>query len=275
MSEIIEDVRDIATGGAMLMKSMFLMDPKELQMEFKTEDNTPVTIIDREVGAQIRKRIAEQYPNHAVNEEEAGRSGTSDWLWLIDPLDGTSNVKPRFQFSSVGISVEYKGELVATTVVDPFEGIVTFGEKGSGAYTSSIDGSDRKRLSISTGRQPRERFAEIDALFNSKTAERKGRFLTELSVHVQNVRMTGSNILAWSHLVQGRVDVVLTDAIGGPWDIAPGILLMPEVGGKVMNLKGEVPHWSVNEHVIVGVSEEYTEFLSILQRCYEGYEGFR
>lgn len=275
MSMIGEGVRDITCEAAELMGRMFFMDSDSLLLEFKGQDQTPVTVIDQKVGDLIRWHIREAFPGHCINEEETGISGApSDWVWYVDPLDGTSNVAPQFRLSCVGISVAYKGELVAAAVGDPFEDVITFGEKGSGAFQMALDGSGLRRLSVSKGKPARAKYAEVDALFNQKTAGPKCAFLGRLPKLAMNVRMFGSNILAASHLAQGRADIVLTDAVGGFWDIAPAIVLVPEAGGRVTNIRGELPR--LGDQVVLATNgEDHEELLRLLQQCYSGYAGFR
>lgn len=270
-----EAVRDIVREAALEMGGMFPMDPDRLRVTFKAQDQTPVTIIDLQVGNLIRRRIREAFPGHRINEEETGISGgSSDWVWYVDPLDGTSNVAPQFRLSCVGISVAHRGELVAAAVGDPFEGVITFGEKGSGAFQTALDGSGLRRLSVSQRRTARAKYAEVDALFNLKTVGPKSAFLAELSQFAMNMRMFGSNILAGSHVAQGRVDVALTDAVGGFWDIAPATVLVPEAGGRVMNINGELP--KIGDQVVLATNgENHEELLRIFQQCYRGYAGFR
>lgn len=275
MAVILEEVRDIALEAARMMGEMFFLNPDSFKTEFKSRDGTPVTVIDRMVGELIRQRIRKAFPGHRINEEESGVSGVlSDYTWYVDPLDGTSNVLPCFRLSCVGISVAYKGEVVAAAVGDPFEGVVTFGEKGNGVYALYRASGETLMPTVSEGRPWKSRFAEVDALFNERTTSRKTRFIAGLSKHVMNMRMFGSNILAASHLAQGRVDVVLTDAVGGFWDIAPAIVLVPEAGGRVTNIHGGLPRPG-DQLVLATNGENHEELLLFLQECYKGYAGFR
>lgn len=281
MVTIIEVVRDILFEACEELYSMFpirLYTDDRLQAEFKSKDDTPVTVIDRKIGDLIRRRIREAFPGHRINEEESGVSGgSSDWIWYVDPLDGTSNVAPSFHLSCIGISVAHRGELVAAGVGDPFDGLITFGEKGSGAFAYdmlSTAEEEPQRLFVSRGKLSRARYAEVDALFNQNTAGPKCAFLGGLPEFAMNIRMFGSNILAASHLAQGRVQIVLTDAVGGFWDIAPAIVLVPEAGGRVMNIRGDLPKFG--DQVVLATNGENDEaLLKIFQQCYAGYTGFR
>lgn len=277
MKNVLEVARRAAIEGGELLKRLFGMNPAELGARFKTQDgNTPQTIIDLEVGSKIAAIIQESCPHHAIIDEEKGATDkNSDWQWYIDPLDGTSNVMCRFPSSVVGLSVSYKGEVVITAVCNPFEDELTFAKKGSGCYVSRMrmDGPCIRQF-VSPDRDPKQTFAELDALFNSKTVGPKTEFLRGIVPFAMNVRMTGSGILGSTHLAQGKTQVWLMDAVGGFWDIAPGSLLIPEAGGKISDLRGLLP--TPSSRVVLGTNVDlHQKILALMQRCYQGFTGFR
>ncbi len=277
MKNVLEVARRAAIEGGQLLKRLFVMPPGELETHFKAQDGgTPQTIIDLEVGSKIAAIIRENCPDHAILDEEMGVSGgNSDWLWFIDSFDGTSNALCRFPLSVVGVSVSYKGEVVIAVVGNPFEDELTFAEKGAGCFVSKLkmEGPCARQF-VSPSRDPKQTFAELDALFNAKTVGPKTEFLRGLVPLAMNVRMTGSGILGASHLAQGKIQIWMMDAIGGLWDIAPGTVLIPEAGGKISDLGGLLP--MSDSRVVVGTNAElHQEVLALMQRCYRGFTGFR
>jgi myo-inositol-1(or 4)-monophosphatase len=281
MPEVVELACNAAREGAVLLKEMFYKTPEELRITHKAGDaHSPVSIIDKEIARHIQQLIRKSFPDHNIFDEELGHSiGGSDYTWYIDPLDGTSNVLPQLELSVVGIGVCYKGEPIVAVVGNPFEDTLAFGEKGSGAFMESLfidDGNNKtKRLSVSSGREWNSKYAEMDSLFNTQTTARKCSFLSSLAQYAMNVRMLGSHILSWTHLAQGRADIVLTDAIGGYWDTLPGIVLVPEAGGIVTDINGNIPR-SGKYHVALGTNgEDHKELLKLMQSCYRNYNGFR
>lgn len=276
--KILEVAKRVGLEAGVLLGRMFFMDPANLRTEFKADDgDTPVTVIDTAVGELANRLILELCPDHGIWNEELGHTGKdSPWTWYVDPLDGTSNVAPQFRTSVVGLTVVYRGEPVIAVVADPFEHTLTFAERGTGAYVGALaPEAEARRIRVVTGRPRKARFAEVDGgLFSANTVP-KVTFIKGLTEHVQNVRMFGSNILAASHVAQGRVEVWMMDAVGGHWDTAPGIVLITEAGGKVTDINGKTPQ--ANEyHVVLGTNGElHDELLAILRHCYRDYGGFR
>lgn len=276
--KILEAAKRVGLEAGALLGRMFFMDRDALRTEFKTGDgDTPVTAIDTAVGELANRLIQELCPDHGIWNEELGRTeSNSPWTWYVDPLDGTSNVDPQFRTSVFGLTVVYRGEPVIAVVADPFENTLTFAERSAGAYVSALaPEAEARRIQVVTGRPRKARYAEVDGLFNARCTRPKLAFLHILAQRVQNVRMFGSHILSWTHLAQGRIEATLTDCIGGYWDTAPGIVLVPEAGGRVTDMDGNIPRPG-QYHVALGTNGElHDELLAILQHCYHDYGGFR
>lgn len=273
----------LAVNAGRLLERMFGMPAEELRAEFKAADGaTPRTVIDTQVGDLIRSGLRRAFPDDHIVEEETGyEAGRNGWCWFVDPFDGTSNALAQLPQSVVGIAATFEGVPAIGAVMNPFYEELTYASKGEGALRAVPNYGEPghwmpERLHVSTGRAVSSRFVGVDALWNTRTAECKARFLQQLAAHVQNVRCSGSNILDASLVAQGRLDAWLMDAVGGPWDIAPGIVLITEAGGMVTDLQGNTPKLDGTCPLVLGTNGElHDELLSLLQVCYRDYGGFR
>ncbi|MBI5223459.1 hypothetical protein HY990_03480 [Candidatus Micrarchaeota archaeon] len=254
----IETAQKALLAGARHVRTLFGRSMTELGVEYKPKDgDTPRTIIDRESEGAILKVLhnAASFKGYAISAEEAGAvtSGISGRVW-IDPFDGTSNAAIRLKMSTLGICVtepQTDGTVrtVLGVIVQPFEMLMTYAAVGEGAFSVDLaveaDGrfytnSDPRRLERRIMSKPNERFVWIDGLFNDKTSQRKGGWLTDISELAQNVRSGGSNIDYSLKLANGQGDIQLTDAIGGHFDLS-GIPIIREFGGRFMDLDAKEP----------------------------------
>ncbi|MGB5873919.1 MAG: inositol monophosphatase family protein [Bacteroidota bacterium] len=203
----------------------------------KGEERNLVSEIDRGSEEKIIGMIKSRYPLHAILAEESGAEETkADFKWIIDPLDGTTNYLHRVPVYCVTIAVEHKGEIVAGVVYDPNLDELFTAEKGSGAYLNG------KRLKVS------ETSELIDGLLVTGfpydiarnpdyTVERFVRLLLAAG----GMRRLGSAALDLSYIAAGRFDGFWEVSLN-PWDMAAGVLLVQEAGGRVTDFYGAGPN---------------------------------
>lgn len=198
------------------------------------EERNLVSEIDRGSEERIISIIRRHYPNHAILAEESGAStSASDYTWVIDPLDGTTNFLHGVPIFCVTIAIEYKGEIVAGVVYDPNLDELFTAEKGSGAYLNG------KRLSVSTTSRLIESLLvtgfPYDIAENPQNAI--GHFVNFL-VEARGIRRLGSAALDLSYVAAGRFDGFWEVNLN-PWDMAAGMLFVREAGGRVSDFAGE------------------------------------
>ena len=178
--------------------------------------------------------IKRHYPHHSILAEESGASDTSsDYKWVIDPLDGTTNFLHGLPIFSVTIGIEYKGEIVAGVVYDPNLDELFTAEKGSGAYLNG------KRMKVTSSS------ALIDSLlvtgFPYDIAQNPdnaiGHFVNFLA-EARGLRRLGSAAIDLSYVAAGRFDGFWEVNLN-PWDMAAGILFVREAGGRVTDFNGQ------------------------------------
>ncbi|WP_456455890.1 inositol monophosphatase family protein [Thermovibrio sp.] len=230
---------------------------KEEEIELKAK-NDYVTEADKLSEMIIINTIRETFPNHTIVAEESGKHAGSDWKWYIDPLDGTKNFIHGLPVFCVSIAVEYKEELVAAVVKAPSLGETFTAEKGSGAYCNG------KRIRVST-REFEEALIATGFPFRGK--EHLNRYLEcfkEVFLKVSGLRRCGSAAIDLAYTAKGVFDGFWEMALH-PWDIAAGVLLIEEAGGKVSDFKGGRGYLKSGN--IVGASPKtFTKLLEVVSR---------
>ena len=222
-------IKAARSAGKIIVRSLDHLD--SLSIDEKGH-NDFVTEIDKAAEAEIMRIVREAYPNHAFLGEESGVSGESDYVWVIDPLDGTTNFIHGFPSFAVSIGIKVKNQIQHGVIFDPLTGELFHGSRGEGAYLNnrrirvtqktSLDGT-----LLGTGfpyRQPE--------LFNRQLA-----ILNDLFTDVAGFRCIGSAALALAYVAAGRLDGAWIACLS-EWDMAAGILLIKEAGGLTSDFSG-------------------------------------
>lgn len=212
-------------------------------VHLKSNQADIVTEVDRLSETRIREVIAAAYPDHAVLGEEQGEQGAgATHRWLVDPLDGTTNYASGFPFYAVSIGLEIEGQLAVGVVLDSANDRLFTAVRGEGAQLDGapirVSGTSSLSTSLlSTGFDGTE--AGISAnLVHFGHALRKTR----------GVRRAGSGALDLCLVASGQADG-FWELILHPWDVAAGVLIVREAGGRVTNERGE--EYDVNTPVVV------------------------
>ncbi|HXF06587.1 MAG TPA: inositol monophosphatase family protein [Blastocatellia bacterium] len=192
-----------------------------------------VTEVDLLSERLIVERISTHYPKHQILAEESGQTAVaSDYRWLIDPLDGTTNYAHGYPFYCVAIALEYKGEIILGVVYDPNRDELFVAERGAGATCNGrpIRVSRTARLTeslLATGFPYDVRRRPTTSL------DYFGRFV----LTAQAIRRDGSAALDLCYLACGRFDGFWEQGLA-PWDMAAGFLIVEEAGGRVTTFDG-------------------------------------
>jgi myo-inositol-1(or 4)-monophosphatase len=205
----------------------------ELRFKHGREAITPV---DGAVEARLTAVIHEAYPTHRVVGEEAGASGHAgaETAWYIDPIDGTLNYSLGVPLFSTSVAVLRRGVAVAGAVLDPLRDECFSAARGGGAWCND------QRLAVSR----RDCAAEAIA---STQSSRSGRFVRDRSIlnavtlAFLKTRRLGSIALELSYVAAGRFDALVASKSTEQnlYDVAAGLLLVEEAGGRVSNGRGE------------------------------------
>jgi len=220
--------------------------------------NDFVTEVDQKAEMAIIEIISKAYPNHSFLGEETGRSGEGDYLWIIDPLDGTTNFLHGFPQFAVSIALEYKGEITQAVVYDPMSQELFTASKGEGAQLNN------RRLRV-TGRKSLQG-ALLGTGFPFKQQQHLDIYLETFKAlfpDTAGIRRPGSAALDLAYLAAGRLDGFWEIGLS-PWDIAAGVLLVKEAGGMVGDFSGGDEYLKTG-NVIAGNVYVYEDIVKRLQ----------
>ena len=199
----------------------------------KKSRNDFVTEVDRLAEIVIIETLHKSYPNHAILAEESGRQGDSPYLWIIDPLDGTTNYLHGFPQYAVSIALQHRGELDQAVIYDPLRQELFTASRGGGAMLNN------RRIRVS--KQKHLEGALLGTGFPFKEQERLDEYLNgfrALFPMTAGFRRAGAASLDLAYVACGRLDGFWELGLK-PWDIAAGALLAKEAGGMISDICGD------------------------------------
>lgn len=198
-----------------------------------------VTEMDHKAEDYLLGEIRARYPGHAIFTEESGElSGDKANAWYIDPMDGTVNYAHGMPIFSVSIAYALNGIPVMGVIYDPMRDELFFAEKGKGAFLNEkpIYISQKKELIESL-------MASSFPPCGSPQHERNLKIFAQFTRTAQNVRRLGSAAIDLAYVAAGRLDGYW-QLQNNAWDIAAGVLLIQEAGGKVTGIEGNEDFFS-------------------------------
>jgi myo-inositol-1(or 4)-monophosphatase len=224
----------------------------------RKRQNDFVTEVDHEAEAAIIEVLRRAYPGHAILAEESGAHGTSEYEWIIDPLDGTTNFIHGFPQYAVSIALRHRGVLEQAVVYDPGRNELFTATRGRGAFLNDrrIRVSKRAKLAealIGTGFPFRDlqHLDEYMAAFKLVTRETAG------------IRRAGAAALDLAYVAAGRLDGFWEIGLAA-WDMAAGALLILEAGGLVSDFDGE-SNYLDRGSIVCGAPKVFVPLLHAVQ----------
>jgi myo-inositol-1(or 4)-monophosphatase len=250
-------VRAARAAGAIINRAALDLDVLKVATK---GTNDFVTEVDQAAEEAIITTLLEAYPGHGILAEESGRergARHSDFVWIIDPLDGTTNFIHGFPVYAVSIALSFRGRIEQAVVYDPTRNDLFVASKGRGAYLND------RRLRVSR----RTRMA--DALIGTGFPFRKGdnfkrylKMFEEVMQHCAGVRRPGAAALDLCYVAAGWYDGFFETGLQ-PWDVAAGSLMITEAGGLVGNFTGEADYLHQRE-VVAGNPRIYGQLVQTL-----------
>jgi myo-inositol-1(or 4)-monophosphatase len=247
-------VRAARRAGELIVRSLTRLEGIQVAAKGR---NDFVTEIDRAAEREIIAVIRRSYPDHAVLAEESGASGSGETVWIIDPLDGTTNFLHGFPVFAVSIACQQRGRLEHAVVYDPMRQELFTASRGAGAHLDNhrIRVSRQRTLEsalVSTGFPYRANLKYLDA------------YLPMLKLVMQTaagVRRPGSAALDLCYVAAGRVDAFWEIGLSA-WDTAAGTLLIQEAGGRTGTLVGG--EYRQGGNIVAGNPKVYAALIEAL-----------
>ena len=236
------------------------LDRTQLEIRAKRA-NDFVTQVDKAAEAAIIDIIRQAYPEHAILAEESGDlpKEKTEYRWVIDPLDGTTNFIHGFPQYCVSIAIQHRGATAHGVVYDPSKNELFTASKGSGAFL------DDRRIRVTKCAQLKD--ALVGTGFPFKEMSRLDLYFRQLREVMRNssgVRRAGAAALDLAYVAAGRVDAFWEMGLA-PWDMAAGALLIQEAGGLVGDLSGDA-NYLENGDIAAATPKVFPQLLAALRK---------
>ncbi|WP_293775408.1 inositol monophosphatase family protein [uncultured Oxalicibacterium sp.] len=223
--------------------------------------NDFVTEVDQAAEQAIIEVLLNAYPDHAILAEESGASANlhdeKEFVWIIDPLDGTTNFIHGFPQYAVSIALQHKGQITQAVVYDPNRNDLFTATKGAGAFLNE------KRIRVT--RRDKMADALIGTGFPFRQGDNIDQYMKMFKIMTQScagLRRPGSAALDLAYVAAGRLDGFFEKGLQ-PWDIAAGSLLITEAGGIVGTFEGESDYLYKGD-VLAGSPKIFAQLVSHL-----------
>ena len=234
--------------------------------------NDFVTEVDHAAEQAIIETLLTAYPGHGIWAEESGReqgAQDSEYVWIIDPLDGTTNFIHGLPVYCVSIALAVRGKIEQAVVYDPTRNDLFTATKGRGAYLND------RRIRVSKRTELKQ--ALISTGFPYRAGDNFEHYLTMMGDVMQKtagLRRPGAAALDLAYVAAGYTEGFFELGLQ-PWDVAAGSLLVTEAGGLVGNFTGEADFLEQNELLagnprvygqMVGILGKYSKFASVAEK---------
>jgi len=247
-------VRAARRAGEVIIRSLNRLESLTVTAKGR---NDFVTEVDHAAEAEIIAVIRRHYPQHAFLAEESGSSGEHETVWIIDPLDGTTNFLHGFPVFAVSIACQMKGRLEHAVIYDPMRGELFTASRGAGAHLEN----HRMRVSKARGIDGSLIATGFPYRANTRYLDSYMSMLRAVTEQAAGVRRPGSAALDLAYVAAGRVDGFWEIGLA-PWDTAAGTLLIQEAGGRIGTLSGG--EYKQGGHIVAGTPRVYTALLELL-----------
>jgi len=243
-------------AGTIISRSLEHLDKLEIHQKQANDFFSQVDIACEQAIVGI---IRKAYPSHAIISEESGKQGGNDTIWVIDPLDGTTNFIHGYPEFAVSIGVLYKGKAEHAVIYNPYNQDLFITSRGKGAMLNDrrIRASKCRTLetalvsSNSACRTP----AEFDRYFST---------LQTIMPRVGDMRRSGSASLDLANIAAGRLDGFWESGLK-VWNVAAGALLVREAGGIITDYMGNEDILSATNSILAGTFKIYEGLRSLIE----------
>lgn len=230
----MNDYRTIAVEAAKEAGDILLQLSKS-PLKYKLKSARDIQAeADLKSESLIKAKIKDAFPKHKILAEESGEEGTdSEYLWVIDPLDGTINYARGIEEYAVSIALCKNDQPILGVIYQPVLGKLLVAEKGKGAYLNG------DRLTIAGESELANCLAATDTTSSLEARRYNFEVLSRVAAAVRHVRIFGSTSLHLARIAQSQIDFYFK-AHCNYWDVAAGIIIVEESGGKVTDMEGRL-----------------------------------
>ena len=223
-------VKAARKAGTIITRASFDVDKLTIR---RKRQNDFVSEVDEAAEDAIISVLRDAYPDHAILAEESGKSDrTSDYVWVIDPLDGTTNFLHGFPQYCVSIGLLHKGKPTQAVVFDPNRNELFTASKGVGAYLNDrrirVSRTDKLEDALMGTGFPFREVGHLDDYL---------RMFANVTKATSGIRRPGAAALDLAWVACGRIDGFWEMGLS-PWDMAAGALLVREAGGLIGDMDG-------------------------------------
>lgn len=223
-----------------------------------------VTEVDKAAEAAIIEVVREAYPDYGILAEESGlaegEGAGSEYQWIIDPLDGTTNFIHGYPQYSISIALSYKGQINQALVYDTIRNEMFTASKGGGAFLNE------RRIRVSKCLKLED--ALIGTGFPFRVFDHSKAYMNtfkEFTERTSGIRRMGSAALDLSYVACGRLDGFWEFGLQ-PWDMAAGCLLISEAGGLISDLSGG-ENYLTTGNLVAGSPRVFSQMLQVVDSC--------
>jgi myo-inositol-1(or 4)-monophosphatase len=264
-------IKAARAAGAIINRGA--LDVESIRISTK-QVNDFVTEVDHAAEQAIIETLLTAFPDHGIHAEESGmRPGQGrdrDFVWVIDPLDGTTNFIHGFPVYCVSIALTVKGRVEHAVVYDPTRNDLFIASRGRGAYLNE------RRIRVAKRTQLSESLVSTGFPFRPGDAMRPYlRMLGDVMGRCAGVRRPGAAALDLAYVAAGFTDAFFEKGLS-PWDVAAGSLLVTEAGGLIGNYTGEANFMEQAECMaaspriygqLVPILSKYSKFATVAQKA--------
>ncbi len=273
-AELLTQVLDVATEAAKQAGDIILGNAGGVAVtERKANSRDLLTLIDPLCEKTIRETVLAKFPGHDFLGEEdvppgkdasaaalqAKLDSGSDWLWIVDPIDGTTNFVHGMPLNMPSIAAAYKGEVVVGVIYDPHRDELFTATKGGGSFLNGekITVGDQSELGdavVAMGSPPAEESMAMSLVG-----------VQALMPKVRTIRMLGSAAIMLAWIANGRLTAYWEYDLSS-WDISAGALIIDEAGGQFTDLSGE-PFGLTTRKIVASNGKIHDELLGVLNEA--------
>lgn len=258
--------KSVLEAGTKALKEFDKFDRNEIELKLHKEAVTKVDLASEKI---LIKNIKNSFKEHKILSEEAGEVyGKEDYLWIIDPIDGTTNFTMHNPIWSISVGVAYKGEIIFGVIYAPFLREIYIAKKSEGAFRYKVKDNKicnrKEKLSVSNFTKGKLLNTYCHAR-DQKSLKTAINYYSKLRLNEIHCHQLGSAAVELAFVASGRTESIMIPGVHA-WDVAAGILLVREAGGKVTDLEGK--KWNLkSKGMLASNGKIHNMLLQVVKTC--------